>query len=526
MCIYDEKSEKTVDVDVKTTGSGEKQTTEVKENISNNLTVSKSKVVADSGVGGDVNAYTMSDVTVKGDVGGDVNASSNSKVKVDGDVNGDATAKSMSTVTVEKNVKGDVHSESASTVTVKGDANGDVYANNAVVIVKGDAKNGVEADGYSAVVTVEGDAEGVEAENGSTVTVKGNAKAGIVANNSTVTVGGKLTDAEAIVLEGDTAQVIVKGNVAGSSGHGIQIDVLNANGDATAELAIGGTLENGKDGATLVVPTDGTLPEIVVGTIEDINNLNVVTEGKKEVSEEVKQEVISNIKYIIDKDDLQSGILTITKFGGGVVDKDKSGNYDVATAGQTIKVKVTVADGYQLTGFNAGKAKFVCEDDGTYTVIVPDGGGVSLSAVLEAIKKAEDTKTPETTTTTTTVTRTSSGGGSGSGSSSGFHAINVTPGMGRTNLQNTPGSWQKNADNTWSYVGTDGTAYKSDWIVFNNRWYYADANGKITTGWVEINGVWYYFTVSGSSENPEGSMLAGTTTPDGYKLDGNGAWVK
>ncbi len=88
------------------------------------------------------------------------------------------------------------------------------------------------------------------------------------------------------------------------------------------------------------------------------------------------------------------------------------------------------------------------------------------------------------------------------------------------------GSWQKNSDNTWSYVASNGDSYKGTWIVSNNRWYYVNENGKIETSWTETNGVWYYFSVTGSTENPEGVMLAGTTTPDGYKLDSNGAWVK
>ena len=36
--------------------------------------------------------------------------------------------------------------------------------------------------------------------------------------------------------------------------------------------------------------------------------------------------------------------------------------------------------------------------------------------------------------------------------------------------------------------------------------------------WEIINGIWYYF-----DEN--GYMLADTTTPDGYYVDVNGAWV-
>lgn len=90
----------------------------------------------------------------------------------------------------------------------------------------------------------------------------------------------------------------------------------------------------------------------------------------------------------------------------------------------------------------------------------------------------------------------------------------------------TPGSWKQNADKSWSFVDSKGETYKNTWIVSNSRWYYADANGNVAIGWVQIDGVWYYFSVSESSTDPLGSMLAGITTPDGYKLDSNGAWVK
>lgn len=77
----------------------------------------------------------------------------------------------------------------------------------------------------------------------------------------------------------------------------------------------------------------------------------------------------------------------------------------------------------------------------------------------------------------------------------------------------------------------------------DGRWYYLDpASGKMLTGWQNINGSWYYLNTytpeitwtydgtswkfNGSSERPYGSMYADETTPDGYRVDENGSWVR
>lgn len=69
------------------------------------------------------------------------------------------------------------------------------------------------------------------------------------------------------------------------------------------------------------------------------------------------------------------------------------------------------------------------------------------------------------------------------------------------------GTWKQDASGTgkWQYDNGDGT-YAS------NGWHWIDGNGD---GTAEC----YYF-------DGAGWLLANTTTPDGYQVDGNGAWVQ
>jgi len=81
---------------------------------------------------------------------------------------------------------------------------------------------------------------------------------------------------------------------------------------------------------------------------------------------------------------------------------------------------------------------------------------------------------------------------------------------------------------------------------YDQRWYHFDeSSGVMQTGWQEINGKWYYFATSASADTyeydavsekwyykdsvsvrPYGSMYINEVTPDGYRVDATGAWVR
>ena len=75
--------------------------------------------------------------------------------------------------------------------------------------------------------------------------------------------------------------------------------------------------------------------------------------------------------------------------------------------------------------------------------------------------------------------------------------------------------WLKDGG-TWYYLNKSGSM-ATGWVKDNGSWYYLKDSGAMATGWVKDNGKWYYLASSGK-------MLRNTYTPDGYYVDGSGAW--
>ncbi len=89
----------------------------------------------------------------------------------------------------------------------------------------------------------------------------------------------------------------------------------------------------------------------------------------------------------------------------------------------------------------------------------------------------------------------------------------------------------------WYYLGADG-AMCTGWNFIDNTWYYLDANGAMCTGWNNIDGKIYLFGTNGAMLTgwqtvrgkhyymlESGECLINTTTPDGHKVDENGARI-
>lgn len=64
------------------------------------------------------------------------------------------------------------------------------------------------------------------------------------------------------------------------------------------------------------------------------------------------------------------------------------------------------------------------------------------------------------------------------------------------------------------------SAFAGEWEQDTTGWRYQEDNGSWAADtWRQINGAWYYFGTNTY-------MYANWTTPDGYQVDGSGAWVQ
>lgn len=85
--------------------------------------------------------------------------------------------------------------------------------------------------------------------------------------------------------------------------------------------------------------------------------------------------------------------------------------------------------------------------------------------------------------------------------------------------------WHKDSqDGFWYYLnGADGRMLKG-WNFINGEWYYLAPYTPMATWEFRSDGEWYYMNKPNS--RPLGSMYHNELTPDGYKVDGNGKYVK
>ena len=132
-----------------------------------------------------------------------------------------------------------------------------------------------------------------------------------------------------------------------------------------------------------------------------------------------------------------------------------------------------------------------------------------------------------------------SGGGSGSGGGGGARgggAIAPKKQSG-TWIKDNVGWWYKNADgsypkaswqkidNVW-YVFNDAGYMVTGWCLSGGKWYYLSASGAMSTGWIQVKDKWYYLETVGKADKPQGSMYALENTPDNYRVNESGEWIR
>lgn len=377
---------------------GGKESTGVIAESGSKATAGNVKVSGEDMVG--ASAYEDSTVHVKGDVTADGNYTTGVSIH-DGDkssliVDGDVTATGANSVGINGEtgtikVGGDVSGREA--VITKGKADVTVGGSVSGTLV------GIAAGG-NAAVSVKGDVgtktgAGMFAEENATVTVDGNVTGGRFY--------GKPEDFEDVctaIMAGTGATVIVKGTVSTAEGNGSAVnincwDIGSQKGTLILEKAKAG----GEASAIYVDATPGvsqeyilnSLPDIVVGELvaknEDFiwnsyDNELYQNNPEDETIGELNEKIYAAIRYMIRWNNSEGGSFSVDG-------TSKYGEYDVAQENQELGITIQIAEGYELESISGGKAQVLQRPDGTWSVIVPRGGGVNLSAVLKRIIKEE-----------------------------------------------------------------------------------------------------------------------------------------
>ena len=244
---------------------------------------------------------------------------------------------------------------------------------------------------------------------------------------------------------------------------------------------------------------------------DDAGNIKLESDGSPDIrdaatrtnnTDDIKK-VLSSVNYIIKSSvseggkDTDSGTIVLSGTTGKVTVNGK--DYETAHQGEKITINVKTAPKYKYS-LTTTQGILTRNADGSYSLVIPEGGGVSLSAVLEKIENS----------------------GRGSyivGSRSEKSDTRISTG----NAPNeTPGSWTTDAAGNWIFA-VNGISYKNIWIVSNGRWYYLDENGNPMTGWQTLNGVQYFFSSGEQTSHPFGSLYINEITPDGISVNSTGA---
>ena len=406
----------TLTVNGNVTGNGINTVVAKKGTVTVNGTVTATDLSEKTGVlASNGSNLTVGDTEVGGKESTGVIAESGSKatagnVKVSGEYMTGASAYGDSTV----HVKGDVTATGENSVGIDGETGtikvgGDVSGIEAVV-ARGEAD--VTVGG-----SVSGTLSGIVAVGNASVSVKGDAETkvgpGVFAQeNATVTVDGNVTGGtfyEApegyeyvypAIIAGAGTTVIVKGTVSTAERNffAVGINCWDA-GSQKGTLILEKAKAGGEANAIYVNAAPGasqedilnSLPDIVVGELvaknEDFiwnsyDNGLYGNDPEDETIGELNEKIYASIRYMIRWNNSEGGSFSVNG-------TSKYGEYDVAQENQELGITIQIAEGYELESISGGKAQVLQRPDGTWSVIVPRGGGVNLSAVLKRIIKEE-----------------------------------------------------------------------------------------------------------------------------------------
>ena len=418
--------------------SGEGITGETGKNttVTGNVTTTGEAVDGVTADGKNTTVTVKGNVTVSGTGSAGVSADNNATVEVTGNV--------------QAKGDNQTHEGQTGGTYIDKWANGVQADNGSKVAVDGNvtSEKGRAIDSYGSEVTVNGNVHSekesaINARNGSTITIDGSVSSnvgislgGIIAKNAwgilagpgtDIEVGGNVSsEKEAVYISGKDALIVVDGNVYSTKG--CAMDILEqaeatVKGDVTGnKLAIWmdncsklqslgkissndvgillslydaqgtGELDLGTIDAQTAISINygeykdidkilAALPEMTVYKMNADTLLRLYTGseglGSKEVSDLAEKILMEKLQYAIRKQDTSNGKINI------------AGELTKAKEGQTLTFSVVANDGYEVDSVSAGDEiiPVIKNDNGTYSVTVPRGGGIDISAIFKSIKQ-------------------------------------------------------------------------------------------------------------------------------------------
>lgn len=337
--------------------------------------------------------------------------------------------------------------------------------------------------------------------------------------------------------------------------------------------------------AKVILATPSNAAEALAQADKVIANADIMSENEKKQAADMQTEALKtkiDITKLTADQVAKYEALYLAVYGADNIETEPSDAVGgIAAAGLTSedfaegggKVTIEYATEWPATSSNArvrgsvkllvnGKERKTLTAPVTMTVEIPDYfiasySNASYNYEVEGVDKAD--VDGEKGTVKITITKLGafdvkavkkpsrpSGGGSSSGNSHSSGRARVKADFYKNGkwVMNEKGWWYSYDDGTWpsnswvylpwkdtyQWYYFNGEGYMvTGWHHWQNNWYYlypqADGNrGYMFTGWHEIGGKWYYF--SKVNDSSLGAMAYDTTTPDGYKVDKDGAWIQ
>ena len=179
-------------------------------------------------------------------------------------------------------------------------------------------------------------------------------------------------------LSGGSVNVVVEGTIKGESGAVLVNDNVNAGNFNLTVWKIDPATYHEYDDNGEVANTEESYLEVMTPEGEGYRN-----------DTDAAEELLKQVQYIIKVDPNLSnahvdldGTTKFTDFTGE--------EYDVAHEDDKVVIKISADSGYQITGaFNGeGKEETLLRDsEGNYYIVVPRGGGIYLTATVEALNQ-------------------------------------------------------------------------------------------------------------------------------------------